>query len=559
MENHTQNNVANDKKRWYSPLKTFLKAFLRGDLNGHWNMLWPMLIVMLYPLPFSYMDAFKRWEVIQGLWGPGHWMHVFLLAFFTAYGFVFLVSFIRHTVTRRIVYGIGMTVLLLHCFIKLAFNSSTHSSPNIDIFSAILATNPNEAYEMTSSFVCPALVYAFLGLPIILLAYTLICHNLCHRKMPRFICIGGGIGFVLSGILCNYDEQHVIYQETGISYITDIVAAIGMWKDIDIRQTHPALSVNHEGQPPLIVWIIGESTTSHHCSLYGYDKETNPLLQQKVDSSACHVFTNVKSASTHTLESFKLMMSTYQKSSSDEKWNECDNLPEVAHLAGYRTCWMSNQSKNGLYDNLVGRYAELCDTNVFVGNKYVGTFRSTYDEELFPIVKGMLEQPTTRDFFIVNLYGCHESFYMRYPERFAHFWPNDYSDYPEHQRSTLCTYDNAVLYNDYVVSSLFDMIGGREAIAIYTPDHGMDIYESDPTYAAHAIVGNAKSCDLSRDIPCLIYMTPLFRERHPDVAERVAKSVHKSFDMEDAIYLMMDLMHCDFKDSPAVAQKSLLR
>ncbi len=552
MENHTQNNVANDKKRWYSPLKTFLKAFLRGDLNGHWNMLWPMLIVMLYPLPFSFLDAFQRW------WSIGHCIHVALLAFFTAYTFVFLISFIRIAIIRRTIYGIGLTILILHCLIKIACNHSIHAPFNEDIISAILATNVNEAYEMASFFVCPEVIWVYIGLPVVLLLYLFLCLKLRHRAIPKFICIGGWICFILSGMLLPFGNPLVVNEETGISCITYFSDALQS-ADIHIQETHPALSVNHEGQPPLIVWIIGESTTSHHCSLYGYDKETNPLLQQKVDSSACHVFTNVKSASTHTLESFKLMMSTYQKSSSDEKWNECDNLPEVAHLAGYRTCWMSNQSKNGLYDNLVGRYAELCDTNVFVGNKYVGTFRSTYDEELFPIVKGMLEQPTTRDFFIVNLYGCHESFYMRYPERFAHFWPNDYSDYPEHQRSTLCTYDNAVLYNDYVVSSLFDMIGGREAIAIYTPDHGIDIYESDPTFAGHAIVSNPKSYDLSRDIPCLIYMTPLFRKRHPDVAECVAKSVHKSFDMEDAIYLMMDLMHCDFKDSPAVAQKSLLR
>ena len=192
MENHIHDNATNDKKRWYSPLKTFLKTFLRGDLNGHWSMLWPMLIVMLYPLPFAYMDAFKRWEIIQGEWGTGHCIHVAILAFFSAYLFVFLISFIRHTITRCIVYGMGMTIAVLHCFIKMAFNSSIHNSPNIDIFSAILATNPNEAYEMTSSFVCPAFVYACLCLPIALLAYTFLCHKLRHRAMPKSIRMGGG-------------------------------------------------------------------------------------------------------------------------------------------------------------------------------------------------------------------------------------------------------------------------------------------------------------------------------------------------------------------------------
>ncbi len=308
-----------------------------------------------------------------------------------------------------------------------------------------------------------------------------------------------------------------------------------------------------------MVWSIGESLTSHHCSLYGYAKPTNLLLQKKVNGGEALLFTGVKAAELHTQQAFQLMMGTYAKEAAGTEWYETPALPDIAKDAGYRTHWISNQSKKGLYDNIVSQYAALCDTTVFIGNMFGGGNRTTVDGELLPVVRHMLAQPSAKDFYVIHLMGCHQSFKMRYPAAFAHFKASDYADCPVKQREKRATYDNSVRYNDYIVSTLMDMVHHREAVVVYAPDHGFDIFESDSNTAAHVNPANPTSSKAGHNIPFLIYTTETYRQRHPDIVKRMKASVGRTFDMEDAPYLMMDLMQCDFTSAPAVTRKSLIR
>ena len=55
-------------------------------------------------------------------------------------------------------------------------------------------------------------------------------------------------------------------------------------------------------------------------------------------------------------------MSTYKPEYKDSiEWYKCITLPKTMQTAGYQTFWISNQSKIGLFDTGVGRYADLCD------------------------------------------------------------------------------------------------------------------------------------------------------------------------------------------------------
>lgn len=182
-----------------------------------------------------------------------------------------------------------------------------------------------------------------------------------------------------------------------------------------------------------------------------------------------------------------------------------------------------------------------------------------YDGELLPVFKSMLQNcGTVHDFYILHLMGCHEDFKKRYPSSFNYFKESDYNSYPENQRTERAAYDNSVRYNDYIVNSIFDLVCQHDAIVIYAPDHGIDIFESNPNVANHSNNMDPVSVKAALDIPFLIYMTPLFWERHVDFTQRALQSTNKPFNLEDIIYLMMDIMQCDF-EKPIVAQKSLAR
>lgn len=483
-----------------------------------------------------------------------------LLLFVAAYTFAYALSFLGHIVRLRFlrtaVYTIVLFLTVTHCVMQTACLNSVGNILDKDLVAALLATNRGEAFEFINAYFNAHVVAIVAGL----IPYTALLWwagkrlgNTQHPKMSRILAVAFGAG------LCITIPTFWIYRYTAVGFTRNIIQIVCEPSADKLHHTNVTVKATSADQPPVIVWIIGESLTSHHCSLYGYEKNTNPLLQKKVDNAEALLFTHVQAAGLYTQASFQLMMGTYSKDMGNrKKWYTCPTVPDIAKAAGYRTLWISNQSKKGLYDNTVGQYSELCDTSIFIGNKFAGVQRTSVDGALLPVVKDVLVQPNGRKFVFVHLMGCHSMFDMRYPASFAKFKESDYANRPEEQRVKLSTYDNAVLYNDYVVDALMNLVADQEAVVVYSPDHGLDIFESNPTVASHGNPSNPISSKAGYDIPFLIYATKTYRQRHPDTMERMKRSINRHFDMEDAPYLMMDLMQCDFKNHDA-ARKSLIR
>ena len=516
-----------------------------------------LFVAMFYPVLCNLTNDASQWT-------PKHFIAVAVLDFFEAYLLVGILSFFGNSRVSQILSGIFVFIVVFEGLLRISGIALSYGSLNEDIMAAVLATNAAEASEMAGTFFSFKNICLFLGYPFIIAVTAYLASKFKNWSPSKFYSKIIFAVFLLSGAFVGYYHyaKDAIYFHATPSQTINLIVCYDMVthsNDHHIIKTNPNLTVTEKGQPPVIVWIVGESTSSHHSSLYGYDKPTNPLLQKRVDAGQAYAYRNVKSAWTHTQESIRLMMSTYSKQAgASVKWYECTTLPEVAHLAGYHTYWISNQSKKGLYDNYASQYSEFCDTSVFIGNKFAGCNRSTYDGELIPVMRQFLTKPTSKDFFIVHLMGCHEGFESRYPDSFDVFKENDYSDRPSSQRHNLATYDNAALYNDFVVSTIMNLVSKREAIVVYAPDHGLDIYQTRSDYCAHGIGGDKKSESVSRDIPFLIYMSPLYQQHHPNVATSVAKSINRNFDTENVIYLMMDLMQCDF-NPPAVNKLSIIR
>ena len=532
-------------KTLYGKVKQFVLNFLNGQLGGHWCMFWAFLLLMLYPV----LSDMTAWRAVSRL-------ALCYAAYFLAYACTYIGSLVKPKVLRRIYFTIVFAIIFVYSIMDTACSHVLYTGLNRDKVYAILATNANEASEFFNAYFTPQVIGA-VSILIVLIVGLFVLFKRVKFKTSVIACRIGVLLFLACAKITI--GSFWICEDNVIGFVRNVFDFITMSK-VEVCQDTPKLTVNSNNQTPLIIFVIGESLTNHHCSLYGYDKPTNPFTKPRVDKGEVLLFKNVKSAGLYTLASFQKMMSTYEKSMGDKvKWNECPTLPNIAKVANYHTHWISNQSKKGLHDNIVGQYSDFCDTCVFIGNKFAGMARTSYDGELLPVFKSMLQRDkTAHNFYILHQMGCHVHFAARYPSSFNFFKENDYKNYPENQRILRAAYDNAVRYNDYVVNSVFDMVSQRDAIVIFAPDHGLDIYESNPNAAGHCNVSNPISVKAAHDIPFLIYMTPLFRERHGDFAQRAQQSVDREFDMEDIIYLIMDLMQCDF-EKPMVAQKSLIR
>ena len=306
--------------------------------------------------------------------------------------------------------------------------------------------------------------------------------------------------------------------------------------------TNPEIEYIEEVFPENVIIIIGESFSKSHSSLYGYEKETNPKLRGLQEDSLLTVYSKVSSPATHTIDCFKCIMSSYKPEYGNKvAWNECATLPEVLNSSGYTTNWVSSQSKYGVHDNIVTKYANLCSKSEFVGDKYLGGSKKDYDEGVIEVAKPLINSGPKNVYFF-HLIGSHFSFKMRYPSHFSKFKENDYVHKPKNQRKWLAEYDNSILYNDSVVSEIINLFIDKDAVVLYFSDHAIDVFESTNDYVGHAIPNSDKSRKIASAIPFMIYTSPEFVRKFPKKVEMIRQSVNNEYRTDDLMYTVMDLI-----------------
>ncbi|WP_150625878.1 phosphoethanolamine transferase [Pandoraea captiosa] len=224
-----------------------------------------------------------------------------------------------------------------------------------------------------------------------------------------------------------------------------------------------------------VVWVIGESLNRNNMSIYGYARNTTPMLGSMRDDLT--VFRDVVSSEPATMASLMKML-TPASLDDPEAWTRQPDLVMLAREAGYRTFWISNQVPN---DGWLGLVANRADERTFI-NKGYGRGENNFDGNLLPVMDAALAHDAPRKLIIVHLLGAHPTYDMRYPDEFARFDNTNDSVMADLEargrslwvRHSRNDYDNAIAYNDYVVSNLI-----RKTMAASTQSDASLLFSSD--------------------------------------------------------------------------------
>lgn len=86
-------------------------------------------------------------------------------------------------------------------------------------------------------------------------------------------------------------------------------------------------------------------------------------------------------------------------------------------------------------------------------------------------------EPYTLDIF--HFLGLHVDFSQRYLRNYSTFSSKDYSrtDISEEDKQILADYDNAIVYNDFVIDSIIKLYENKDAVIIFVPDHGERVFD----------------------------------------------------------------------------------
>jgi heptose-I-phosphate ethanolaminephosphotransferase len=180
---------------------------------------------------------------------------------------------------------------------------------------------------------------------------------------------------------------------------------------------------NADARARVHVLVLGETTTSRHMSLYGYPRQTNPLLESARDK--LFIAKDVCSSRGATAPALKELLSFANREDGGVLFT-APNLIEVMKAAGYKTFWISNQQNTGFLATWAAIFASSADVGVFV-NSQGGTDdvshldTRSYDEKLFEPLDAALADTAESKFILLHLMGSHAAYELRYPETYAKF------------------------------------------------------------------------------------------------------------------------------------------
>jgi len=273
---------------------------------------------------------------------------------------------------------------------------------------------------------------------------------------------------------------------------------------------------------PNIVLVIGESYNKHHSQLYGYEKPTTPFQKTLAEQGSLVPFTDVVAPWNLTSFVFKHVLSLHAVGDSVE-WCDAPLFPEVFRKAGYHVTFITNQfqseAKEAVYDFSGGFFLnnpEMSKRQFDTRNN--GLYR--FDEGVLKAYDRLKPKDQAHNLVILHLMGSHVEYRARYPQPARRFFTPQNANRPElnkKQRYILSDYDNSVRYNDSIVYAVTQRFIDQDAVVIYMPDHGEEIFDGSPFMYGrmHGANIDYRLARNEMEIPFWIWGSPQFIKNHP--------------------------------------------
>ena len=279
------------------------------------------------------------------------------------------------------------------------------------------------------------------------------------------------------------------------------------------------------------VLIIGESTTSHHMGIYGYYRNTTPLLEKRKPELT--IYNKVSTPFSNTKLSLGAALSLHHDD-LDKKYNS--PLIQLFNKAGFTTYWISNQKPIGLYETSTRLISKKSKKSVYTDMSEV-----MYDEKVLPPFRKALNEKSKKKLIVLHLMGTHNMYIKRYPRKFDIFTSTPKTKFNhEVAYKNINQYDNAIVYNDYIIDSVIGEVEklNSKSYALYFSDHGEDVYETIDQACHTQDIGTKPM----HDIPFLLWFSKNYARKNSNFV----LDTERKYSLESLIHTVSDLSNITF-------------
>ena len=343
------------------------------------------------------------------------------------------------------------------------------------------------------------------------------------------IFIGIILGFLRLSKLIDYNfpylfaRSYILYQKES--------------KELDVYKKNKngnfeSVAVKPSSAQQVYVLVLGESTTKSHLGVYDYARPTTPLLSAQKDDLL--LFQDVISPNTYSVASVTklLTLANYEYPKATGQ----GSIIQLANAADFETFWLSNQRPLGPYESLITKLSFSSDHTKFITTVNAGNSK-TLDADLLSDFDAVLNQSQSNKIFILlHLIGTHHNYENRYPPSFNVFNGMVNSNFRSDAiAEKINHYDNAVLYNDFVLNAVIDRLKTLNAnsFMLFLSDHGEELY-TDLNIAGHNEDTPTKSM---YEIPFILWQSEKYKEYRT-----IDTDVNKPYMSDDLFHGLADLM-----------------
>ena len=442
----------------------------------------------------------------------------------------------------------------------------------VDMFLNLVTTNPGEAMELLDNL-APAVVGVFVVyLPLLILGGVNIRRDSrlsvsFQQRVRHWAMQIGAIGlFCLLASYLVVDDYRMRNQLYPVNICYNLYlafernAASENYREASRDFKFDARSEHSATAPEVYVMVVGETARTHNFSLYGYPRNTNPLLSKTPGIKA---FPNVTTQSNTTHKSVPMLLSAASAEDFERLFHEKGILAAFKE-AGFHTVFISNQQPNHSFIDFLG---EQADEHYFLkkdesSKKDAASEENHYDEDLLQKLDEILPLADASSsahyhyryrklFVVLHTYGSHFNYQERYPRSFAYFKPDSRSEAkPENRQDLLNAYDNTIRYTDYILHGIVERLQKWEKVQakalaktqaktqaktdgatcqptsamLYTSDHGENIFDDERCLFLHAA---PKASDFELHVPFIIWTSDGFSKQYPNILKALGENRSK--------------------------------
>lgn len=409
-------------------------------------------------------------------------------SFIRAFAIIYLLTF------NRIILAIFLPLLLVLSAFTSYFVYFFKLRINMQTIGVLLETTPDEA----SSMITPYLIFWCILAVVISIIIVVIFYKKDNPFMDRkrnqagiFVC------FIFLFMTITFDRKTKSKEHMPINFIKSTSKYFYSKINKEARQDISLYPASTESSNMVVVLFIGESGRSTNFSLNGYQRETNPQLK-KVNNLLS--FPNFESCANLTSISVPCLL-TRAKSTNLEASSKETSLVSIFEKLNFKTFWIDNQNnKRSFIDSDIVDI--LAESNFILSTED----RKNYiaDAKVLPVYENIIDKnPGDNILIIIHARGSHWHYDNAYDHKTHMKWKPTcrtsktvkanlgkntctgpscnqvYAMASCPQNALINSYDNTILYTDYVLSQVIKKLENKKALFFYTSDHGESLGEDN--------------------------------------------------------------------------------